>query len=202
MITRAAFLASGSANTRPVIKGVFLRKAMLCDVIPPPPANAAAVPPALSPDMTTREVVEHITEQPGTDCAGCHRALINPLGFATENFDALARVRTEQTLYDDQGNVTGKKPVDTSSSPQVPVGSSETSQGAADLLRIMLESTRPQACFARKYFRFTFGRIEDPTRDGCALEDVRAAMVDEQVPLREVLTRVARTPAFRQRTFK
>lgn len=202
LITRAAFVASGSANTRPVIKGVFLRKAMLCDVIPPPPANAAVVPPELSPEMTTREVVEGLTQQPGTDCAGCHEKLINPLGFATENFDALARVRTEQTLFDAQGNVTTKKPIDTTSNPQVPTGTDESSSGAKDLQRIMIESSRPQACFARKYFRFTFGRLDNVSRDGCTLEELRKAIFDEKRPLHEVLARVAKTDAFRRRSFQ
>ena len=53
--------------------------------------------------MTTREVVEALTEMPGTTCAGCHATLINPLGFATENFDALGRFRTEQRLFDATG---------------------------------------------------------------------------------------------------
>jgi hypothetical protein len=60
------------------------------------------MPPELSPDATTREVVEGLTEQEGTACAGCHAVLINPLGYATENFDAVGRFRTEQ----------GTRPVD------------------------------------------------------------------------------------------
>ena len=30
----------------------------------------------------------------------------------------------------------------------------------------MLDSKTPQACFARKYFRFTFGRADDAAFDG------------------------------------
>src|SRR5690606_9357832 len=79
LITRAAFVATGSASTRPIMKGVFLRKALLCDPIDPPPAEAAANPPELSEDLTTRQVVEELT---GTgSCSGCHTVMINPLGF-------------------------------------------------------------------------------------------------------------------------
>lgn len=123
LFTRALFLASGGANTRPILKGVFLRKHILCDALGMPPANANAVPPQLKPDMTTREVVEELTQKDGTVCASCHKPMINPLGFATEGFDALARFRTEQTLFDPMsGAKVGSKPVHTDSTPQVEIG--------------------------------------------------------------------------------
>ena len=70
------------ANTRPIMKGVFMRTNVLCDTIPPPPPGANAKPPELGPNMTTRESVEAITEMPGTICVSCHGTAINPLGFA------------------------------------------------------------------------------------------------------------------------
>jgi hypothetical protein len=199
LITRAAYLATGSANTRPVMKGVFLRKAFLCDEIPPPPPNAAANPPQLSDSLSTREVVEELTGD-GV-CAGCHTTVINPLGFATENFDALGRVRTEQTLFDeDTGEAVGTAEIDTTSVPAVDDGDDAESTGAHDLLDLIVESEKPSACFARQYFRFTFGRIEDLDKDACVLAGVKEAL-DEGEPLAEVLRRVALSSAFRQRTF-
>ncbi len=199
LITRAAFVATGSANTRPIMKGVFLRRALLCDEIAPPPPNAAANPPMLSDKLSTREVVEQLTGQ-GV-CAGCHVPTINPLGFATENFDALGRVRTEQTLYDPEtGAVVGSAPVDTESEPRVDQGDYVVSKGAADLTQLIAKSPKPYACFARQYFRFTFGRVEDRKRDGCALADIEASVSDEK-PLSEALRAVALSKAFRARSF-
>ena len=100
------------------MKGVFLRTNVLCDTIPPPPPGANAKPPDLMPGMTTRESVEAITEMPGSICAGCHTLAINPLGFATEGFDALGRFRTAQRLFDAAGVETGTKAVNTSRSPR------------------------------------------------------------------------------------
>ena len=180
------------------MKGVFIRKALLCDQIPPPPENANATPPALSPDSTTREVVEGLTEQEGTTCAGCHAVLINPLGFATEDFDALGRHRTEQVLYDDDGNVTGSKPVDTTSVPRVDPDDDRMSSGAADLTQYMLESERVHACFARTYMRWTFGRPEDLDRDGCMLNAMTSDLV-AGAPLEEVLREIALRDEFKTR---
>jgi hypothetical protein len=198
IITRAAYVATGSANTRPIMKGVFIRKALLCDEIAPPPPNAAATPPKLSETATTRQVVEELTAV--SPCNGCHQIQINHLGFATENFDALGRVRAEQAIFDEEtGAPMGSLPIDTSSVPRVD-GEETTTSGAADLMQLMLASEKPNACFARQYFRFTFGRIEDLNQDACALDDVKTKL-DDGAPLAEVLRTVALSAAFRKRSF-
>ena len=84
-------------------------------------------------------MVEAITEQPGTACASCHATLLNPIGFATENIDALGRLRSTQTLYDEAGKVTGTVPVDTRARPQVVHGDLEEVSGVAGLARKIVE---------------------------------------------------------------
>lgn len=176
LLTRALFLSTGSPNTRPIMKGLFIRKHILCDVIPPPPPGANAKPPDLEPGMTTRETVEELTEMEGTVCAGCHRGLINPLGFATESFDALGRYRTEQQFFDAQGNAAGSKPIDTTGVPYVTPGSEAPAAGAAELMAQIVSSGKVEACLSRNFFRYTFARWEDLTTDGCALESMRQAL--------------------------
>lgn len=201
LLTRAAFLATGSANTRPIMKGVFIRENILCDHIPSPPANAAAQVPELSPEFSTREVVEALTEQPGTVCSSCHTTLINPLGFVTENYDALGRVRTEQRLFDDEGAEVGTAEINTQSVPRV-VDSDDTSvDDAQGLMSLILESGKAHACLARQYFRYSFGRWEHVVNDGCTLEQMRRSLV-ETGSLRGMLREVALADEFRQRTFE
>lgn len=199
LFTRAAYLATGSANTRPIMKGVFLRKALLCDDVPPPPPNAAATPPEPSGMQTTREAVEALT---GTgNCAGCHSTIINPLGFATEGFDALGRARSTQVFYDAEGVELGSAAVDTTSVPRVDDGDLTESTGPADLLALVVASEKPHACFARQYFRWSFARLEDLDLDACALSDVKATL-DEGAPMADALRVLALTPAFRRRSFQ
>jgi hypothetical protein len=169
LFTRGAFLANDSANTRPVMKGLRIRNALMCDTVPPPPSNVKAVPPDLAPDLTTREVLEKLTMQPNTACISCHGVLLNPLGFASENFDALGRSRSVQTLYDTQGNVTEQKPVDTTSVPRVTLDDLTQTGGIAEVTSRIVTSQRVDSCFARQYFRFAFRRAEDMTADGCSL---------------------------------
>jgi hypothetical protein len=200
LLTRALFLSTGTANTRPIMKGVFLRKNVLCDDIPPPPPGANAKPPELGPGMTTRESVEAITQMPGTVCAGCHASVINPLGFATEGFDALGRVRTTQRLFDASGAETGTKPVDTSAIPQVVAGDTTRISGPADLMSLVLASGKAEACLARSFFRFTYARWEDTT-DGCALEEGRRALASGG-GVTDLAATTVKAVAFKRRTFE
>jgi hypothetical protein len=201
LLTRAALLATGTTNTRPIMKGVFIRMALLCDVIPPPPDNANAMPPDLSPELTTREVVEALTEEPGTACAGCHSTLINPLGYATENFDALGRSRTQQVLFDADGNVTARRPVDTQVVPHV-LGSDDTpAADGLELSTLIVDSGRAQACFARHWVRYSFSRDEDVQADGCMLQSMTTELT-EGAPLARVLRSIAMQPEFRLRSFR
>ena len=201
LLTRALFLSTGSPNTRPIMKGLFIRKHILCDVIPPPPPGANAKPPDLQPGMTTRETVEELTEMDGTVCAGCHRSLLNPLGFATEDFDALGRYRTEQQFFDAQGNEAGSKPVDTSGVPYVTASSEAPAAGAAELMTQIVASGKVEACLARNFFRYTFARWEDLTTDGCALESMRQALASGGSVV-DLVMAATLDGAFRERAFE
>lgn len=196
LLTRAAFLATGTANTRPIMRGLFVRTNVLCDTIAPPPAAAGATPPELSPDATTRQVVEELTSPDA--CFGCHNAFLNPLGFAFEGFDSLGRSRTEQQLFDDEGRVLGARPIDTQSIPQVVLGDATESSGPEDLMRLLAESGKVEACVARQYFRYTFGRWEHVAADGCALEEMRQSL-SSRGSLAAMLRDVALGSAFRSR---
>lgn len=198
LLTRAAFLSTGTANTRPIMKGVFIRTQMLCDHIDPPPANAMAIPPDISPDLTTREVVEQLTEVGG--CSGCHTRLINPLGFPTEGFDSLGRTREEQQLFDAEGAPTISKPVNTESAPQIVPGDTSVVSGPGELMEVLSSSGKLEACFARHYFRFSFGRLEGVESDGCALEQMRKGL-EEGGSLADMLRTIALSDTFRTRTF-
>ncbi len=201
LLTRALFLSTGSPNTRPIMKGLFIRKHVLCDAIPPPPPGANAKPPELQPGMTTRETVEELTETPGTVCAGCHTALINPLGFATEGFDALGRYRTEQRFFDATGAPTGSKPVSTSSVPRVTSDSDEPASGPAELMQQIVASGKVEACLSRNFFRYTFGRWEDPVADGCVLQELKSSL-ESGAGIVDLVAAAALDGSFKQRTFE
>ncbi|MBL8947571.1 MAG: DUF1588 domain-containing protein, partial [Myxococcales bacterium] len=192
----------GSAMTHPVIKGVFTRKTLMCDPVPDPPADAMAVAMEIEDAaLGARARAEAISEA-RADCAGCHTGLINPLGYVTENFDALGRLRQTETVFDKAtGAVIAEVPIDTLATPNVDGADDRTASNAAELNALMLESDKPQACFARRYFRFTFGRVEDDTTDGCTLAVMHQALLDGD-DLGTVVRDVAMRPDFRTKTFE
>jgi hypothetical protein len=199
LFTRALFLAAG-ADTSPILKGIYLRRYVLCDTIgPPPPAAANAMVP-ITTTQTTRQATETLTGV--APCNGCHTTYINPLGFATENFDGLGRYRTEQTLYAADGTVAATLPVDTAVTPYVGMSDGKTTaSGPAELMSEIDASNKPGACLARNYFRYTYGRFEDLNADGCALENIRQTL-DSGGHLVDLWKAVVQTPSFKQRTFQ
>ena len=197
LVTRAAFLATGSANTRPIMKGVRLRTGIMCDAVGPPPPNAMAARIDLSPTLTTRQVVELLTQGQGSSCSGCHTTMLNPLGFATENFDALGRIRHTQRLFDRFGNAIAEREIDTFSIPRVLPTDERASHDAVDVTRYLVESKKVELCFARNLYRFSFARAEAAA--DAALIDALAKTAAEK-PLAEVLKAVALRPEFRSRT--
>ena len=85
-------VTSYATRTSPVLRGKWLLENILGTKVPPPPANVpeldehgeAARPAPL------RQRMEQHSRNPA--CSSCHR-LMDPLGFALENFDAIGRWR-------------------------------------------------------------------------------------------------------------
>lgn len=90
------FLMSGFAYhqvSSPIHRGVFLSRSVLGRSLKPPAIAVTPVPPDLHPDLTTRQRVAMQTSD--VFCRSCHE-MINPLGYALENFDAAGRFRKQE----------------------------------------------------------------------------------------------------------
>ena len=80
-----------TATSSPIHRGVFLARSVLGRSLRPPPEAVAPLPPDLHPDLTTRERVDAADQARGVPDRAT--AMINPLGFTLENFDAVGRYR-------------------------------------------------------------------------------------------------------------
>ena len=108
-------VTSYAHRTSPVVRGKWLLENILGTPPPPPPPDV----PALSenddsgePPRSVRERLEVHRANPV--CASCHRVM-DPLGFALENFDAIGRWRTTSeagTPVDAAGELADGTPVD------------------------------------------------------------------------------------------
>ncbi len=121
-------VTSYATRTAPTIRGKWLLENILGAPPPPAPPNVPSLDETPSRDgklLTVREQLEAHRANPA--CAGCH-SVMDPLGFALENFDATGRWRTT-----DAGN-----PVDASA--LLPDGTAF--EGPAQLRELLL--SRPE----------------------------------------------------------
>src|SRR6185295_13657991 len=84
-------VTSYATRTSPVLRGKWILENLLGTPPPPPPENVPALKDkTISASLSVRErLAEH---RANVACAGCHR-LMDPVGFALENFDAVGRWR-------------------------------------------------------------------------------------------------------------
>jgi hypothetical protein len=85
-------VTSYATRTSPVLRGKWILENMLGSPPPPPPANVPALKETtVAASLPIRErLAEH---RANASCASCHR-LIDPVGFALEQYDAVGRWRT------------------------------------------------------------------------------------------------------------
>ena len=93
---------SGASRTSPILRGNWVYETLLGERLPKPPANVPQLPEFVPEGKTARELIE--LHSSVAECAKCH-ALIDPYGFALEQYDVLGRLRpnkidTRTTLVD------------------------------------------------------------------------------------------------------
>ena len=136
------FILSGFAYMQassPIHRGVFMSRGILGRGIKPPPIAVAPTAPDLAPDLTTRE---RVTIQTSPEvCANCH-GLINSLGFALENFDAVGRFRDKEK----------EKGIDAAGQYLQRNGEFVQFNGAKELAAFMARSEETHRAFARQLF--------------------------------------------------
>jgi hypothetical protein len=128
LLAQGALLSTTSYpdRTSPVLRGKFLLNNIFGLAVTPPPAgvdtNLAETKPGAPPPSIRERLAQHRTNP---TCSGCH-SVIDPLGFALENFDVIGGWRT----VDEAG-----KPVDSTAT----LLSGADVEGLAGLRKILLE---------------------------------------------------------------
>jgi hypothetical protein len=157
-------VTSYATRTSPVIRGKWILENLLGTPPPAPPANVPALKDnTVADSLSVRErLAEH---RRNAACAGCHQ-LMDPVGFALENFDAVGRWRA----------VEEGKPIDATGG--LPDGS--RFEGVTGLEQALLR--RPElfvGTLAEKLLAFALGRVVEHSDAPAVRKIVRDARTND-----------------------
>jgi hypothetical protein len=185
-MTQGSFLAlTGNADgSNPVRRGKFVYTKLLCNVMPPPPANVPPPAPA-SAGGTTRQRFE--THDQNACAKGCH-TLMDPIGFAFENYDGIGQWRTT-----DNG-----LPVDATGSITLD-GKTQTFTDAIGLTALLATSPEVRNCFSGEWLRYALARPDTPA-DAASMQATNAAFAADSASLQDLIAATATVRSFRYRS--
>ncbi|MEL7046120.1 MAG: DUF1588 domain-containing protein, partial [Pseudomonadota bacterium] len=162
ILANGAFMARwGEAEeSSPILRSVRVRRRMLCQEQPDPPAGtfaareeklAALSDFLMQPTTTNRMKYHRLTED--SPCTTCHLEYINPLGFGMEDFDTVGRLRS----VDRNAN-----PIDASGVLFAPNRYSDIHEslaftGTRGLGALLAQQPAAQACLPQQMFRYVMG---------------------------------------------
>jgi hypothetical protein len=192
LLMRAPFLTWFTSKTNIILRGVNFQKRVLCNEIPAPTVDIADDRDGhiLTEDellsVTNRTAVAYQTESPL--CMSCHR-VINPVGFAFENFDSLGKIRTQEKIFDKSNIFVRNLPVHTSTSVPMPTGADLNVADAYDMVTGLAQSPEVAACATRNMYRYFYEKKETKA-DDCQLEDSFELVKDENKSLLQAIEKI------------
>jgi hypothetical protein len=188
---RAGFLTQGAIlskqaklnQTSPVLRGKFVRERLLCQPLPPPPANISIKAPELSSTLTTRQRFTQHSVAPA--CATCHH-LMDPIGLGFETFDGAGAYRATENgqAVDVSGQVNEADAV-----LQGPFN------GVVDLEQRLGKSPTVQQCVTTQWFRYAYGRAETDA-DNCSMATLQSEFAAGGYKVVDLLAALTQTKAF------
>jgi hypothetical protein len=155
-------LTSKPEETAPTSRGLFVREQFLCQQVPPPPPGVDTNLPPIEetlPKNNRQRLASHTTNKA---CSSCH-ALIDPIGFAFEKFDAVGMYHEKPKLlfYPDEHEAkVPKKEVllDVDTSGHVAGLPNSEFTGPMQLGEVLASAEQCQECIVKQVFRYVMGR--------------------------------------------
>jgi|CXWL01.1.fsa_nt_gi hypothetical protein len=169
-------------RTSIVRRGLAVRTQLLCQVIPAPPPDVAALGPIDQTLSQADRLAEHRTN---TACATCHN-LMDPLGQVFENIDAIGKSRT----IDEGGHA-----VKTTGALTMTQAIDGPVADGAELVSRLSTAGEVRDCFSLHLYRFSMGRQEQMT-DACSREQLHDRFEASGGDVRELLVGLTQTDDF------
>jgi len=172
----------------PTQRGHLVRSRLLCQDVPPPPANLDTklhAPTSATP-TTRAQYEQHVTQSP---CDQVH-TLMDPIGFGFENYDGFGRYRTTQ-------NGTA---IDASNVIYQAGSTGQDLKGAnlTDLGMTLASSNDVKMCGARYWAYYAYGSVSWD-QDGCTYDAIRTEAAAGNYSLKSVLKAIIHASHFTTR---
>ena len=186
VLTQASVLTitSNPTRTSPVKRGKWVLENLLASPIPPPPPGVPKLDEgaeAVTAASLRQRMQQH---RKNPTCASCH-AMMDPLGFGLENFDAVGAWRTQD----------GKFPIDASG--VLPDGRSFS--GPAELKKILLARRDDFCrCMSEKMLTYALGRGLEPY-DHRTVERITRKLAEHEYRFSSLVIAVVQSDPFQMR---
>jgi hypothetical protein len=198
LLTQLGFPANEATtdNISTILRGAYVNTRIFCVVLPPPSPKASPLP-AIMPGETDRELVNGFTG-PGTCAAGCHDTLLNPIGFAFENYDAIGAYRTT-----DQG-----QPINASGSYtfDAPYGTQNWTT-SIEFEKVVSKAPQVHGCYVRNWASYLYGRpVADSAtgdllpNDASYLQFLSQGSLSSGLPVKDIILSIATDDTFLARS--
>ncbi len=148
LLSQGSFLsvAGKFGDTSPTQRGKLIRTRLMCQAIPPPPANVNVDEPPSDPNSNCK-VDRYAAHRNDPACVDCHK-LMDPVGFGLENYDQRGAFRTNDLnepdcIIDGAGDVDGI-----------------LFKGPAELSNALIDADLLDACAVTQVYRLAMGHRE------------------------------------------
>lgn len=190
-MTRVGFLSSysGFNATSPILRGAFISVWML-GVNPGAPLPGATMKTVSGDFKTQRAYVEELTKP--AECTGCHTGIINPPGFALENYDAVGKWQTQ----DPRGGAIDASV--TTATVNFGGGKKVEITSPLQLMQNIADTKAAKEIYAKAWVSYAFGR--DPNaNDQCIVDQLNVKLAQNDYTVLKLLADLTQADSFRVR---
>jgi hypothetical protein len=187
-LTRLGYLNVNANLTQPdpIHRGVDVINRLMCADLQPPPGTIPELPEVMTGQTNRERVTAHTGV--GTCGEGCHSGLINPIGFAFENFDAIGRSRTM-----DNG-----KMVDTTGEVETVLGVKPFT-GAPELANILANDPAVHGCYSVHVAEYSLAR-DIGANDRALVDGLEGISMNDNVSIKALVLAVVGSQSFLSHT--
>jgi hypothetical protein len=189
-MTRVGFLTSYSDYdaTSPILRGAFIQVWMLNNN-PGPPVAGAQMTPIPAGNYTTRRQQIDALVHTGAACIGCHVNIINPPGYAMENYNAIGQWQTVDPL----GGM-----IDATATVRFSASDSHDVTTPLQLMQGIAQTPAVSAIYAQDWVAYAYDRQPNP-QDQCVADAVNMKLSQGGYTALNLLADLTQADSFRIR---